>query len=125
QEQAVRSSPDLRAAQASLLEAGLSVDVARYQYLPSFALDFFYGINANQFAARTHYPPEAGQEVPYRQNLGYAAQVTLNIPVWNWGVTRSKVKQAEYKRDQARLELSLAQRALQSNLASAYAEAQA
>jgi outer membrane protein TolC len=59
-----------------------------------------------------------------RQNLGYVAQVTLNIPVWNWGATRSKVKQAEFKRDQARLELSLTQRALQSNLAAAYAEAQ-
>jgi outer membrane protein TolC len=56
--------------------------------------------------------------------LGYVVQATLNIPVWNWGATRSKVKQAELKRDQARLELSLAQRALQSTIAAAYAEAQ-
>jgi outer membrane protein TolC len=35
------------------------------------------------------------------------------------------VKQAELKRDQAQLDLSLAQRALQSNLATAYAELQA
>jgi len=63
-----------------------------------FALRFFfYGINANQFAARTHYPPEGGHEVPYRQNLGMRVRVTLNIPVWNWGATRSKVKQAEFQ----------------------------
>ena len=123
--QVAATSPDLKAAGFGLQAAGYDVAVARYQYLPSFALDFFYGINANQFAARTHYPPENGQEVPYRQNLGYAAQVTLNIPVWNWGATRSKVKQAEFKRDQARLDLSIAQRTLQSNLATAYAEAQA
>jgi outer membrane protein TolC len=123
--QAAATSPDVKAATFGLQAAGHDVAVARYQYVPSLGLDFFYGINANQFAARTHYPPEAGQEVPYRQNLGYAAQVTLNIPVWNWGATRSKVKQAEFKRDQARLDLSLTQRALQSNLAAAYAEAQA
>src|SRR5262249_4613586 len=74
---------------------------------------------------RTQYPPESGRELPYRQNLGYVAQATLNIPVWNWGATRSKVRQAELRQDQAKLDLSLAQRTLQSNLAAAYAEAQA
>ena len=63
-------------------------------------------------------------QVPYRHNLGYSAQATLNIPVWNWGATRSKVKQAEFKRQQAELDLTLAQRTLQGNLASAYREAQ-
>jgi outer membrane protein TolC len=117
---AVASSPDIKVATAGVQEAGLEVTVARYQFLPSLALDFFYGIDANQFAAHTTYPDGAG-----RQNLGYSAQVTMNIPVWNWGATRSKVKQAELKRDQAQLDLSLAQRTLQSNLAVAYAESQA
>jgi outer membrane protein TolC len=119
--QAAATSPDIRAAAAGVQGAGYDVSVARYGYLPSFALDLFYGIDANQFAARTHY---RNSEIPYRQNLGYVAQATLNIPVWNWGATRSKVKQAELKRDQARLDLSVAQRTLQSNLAAAYAEAQ-
>jgi len=51
------------------------------------------------------------------------AQATLNIPVWNWGATKSKIKQAELKRDQAQLDLNVAQRTLDSNLAAAYAEA--
>lgn len=122
--QAVASSPDLKAAQAGIQAAGFDVNVARYQYVPSLSLDFFYGINSNQFALRTNFPPEAGQDPSSRKNLGYSLQATLNIPVWNWGATRSKVKQAELKRDQARLELSLAQRALQSTIAAAYAEAQ-
>src|SRR5215475_9573718 len=49
---------------------------------------------------------------------------TLNIPVWNWGATQSKVKQAELQRDQAKREMSLAQRKLLSELKSLYAEAQ-
>src|ERR1019366_710596 len=48
----------------------------------------------------------------------------LNIPVWNWGATRSKIKQADLKRQQAHLDLTLAQRTLQGNLASVYREAQ-
>lgn len=122
QSQAAASSPDLAAAKASIGAAGYDISVARYAYFPSLALDFYYGINANQLAFRTQHPA-ADPELPYRQNLGYSAQATLNIPVWNWGATRSKIKQAELKRDQAQLDLTLAQRTLQSNVASAQAEA--
>jgi outer membrane protein len=132
QAQATASSPDIKAASASVQETGFEVNVARYGYLPSFGLDFFYGIDANQFAAHTDYPTQASGrstlpnfEVNGRQNLGYVAQATLNIPVWNWGATRSKIKQAELKRDQAQLDLSLTQKSLQANLAAAYTEAQA
>jgi len=122
QSQAAANSPDLAAAKASIGAAGYDVSVARYAYIPSLALDFFYGINANQFAFRTQHPV-ADPELAYRQNLGYSAQATLNIPVWNWGATRSKIKQAELKRDQAQFDLTLAQRTLQSNVANAQAEA--
>jgi outer membrane protein TolC len=125
-------SPDIKAASAGVQEAGWEVSVARYQFLPSFGVDFFYGIDANQFAATTSGPTDAtgrstlpNFQVNNRQNLGYSAQVTLTVPVWNWGATKSKVKQAELKRDQAQLDLSLAQRTLQSNLAAAHAEARA
>ena len=131
QAKAVSTSPDLKAAKASIEQAGYDVNVARYAYLPSFSLDFFYGIDANQFVARTNHPTDAtgrstlpDYTVPYRQNLGYSAQATLNIPVWNWGATRSKVKQAALKEQQAQLDLTLAQRTLQGNLAAAHSEAQ-
>jgi outer membrane protein TolC len=113
QAQAAATSPDLKVAKASLMQAGYEVSIARYAYLPSFGLDFFYGIDANQLAIHT----------PERHNLGYSAQATLNIPVWNWGATHSKVKQAELKREQAQVDLSVAQRTLDSNLAAYYAEA--
>jgi outer membrane protein TolC len=121
--QATATSPEVHAAAASVQQASQDVTVARYQYLPSFGLDFFYGLDANQFAARTYSPDLALDHPNYRQNLGYVAQATLNIPIWNWGATHSKVKQAEFKREQALLDQSLAQRTLHANLASAYAEA--
>jgi outer membrane protein TolC len=128
---AVASSPDVKAAKSGVEAAGYDVNVARYGYLPSLSLDFFYGIDANQFAANSAEAQSSGRstqpnfQVANRQNLGYSGQVTLNIPVWNWGATRSKVEQAELKRSQAQLDLTLAERTLQSNLAAAYAEARA
>jgi len=125
QSQAVATSPDLKAARLSIDAAGFDINVAKYGYLPSLGIDIFYGIDANQFAVNTNYPKQAnGETPPHRDNLGYVAQATLNIPVWNWGATRSKIKQAELRRQQAQLDLTLAQRTLQGNLAGVYREAQ-
>ena len=121
---ALSTSPDLAAARFGVEAAGFDVGVARYGYLPSFTLDFFYGINANQFAVNG-IDREAGNPDITRRNLGYAAQASLNIPVWNWGATRSKVRQAELRRSQAQLDLTLAQRTIESDLATLHAEARA
>lgn len=127
---ATANSPDLRAAQATVNQARSGVTVAKYAYLPSFDLEVFYGIDANQFLAtttggtfetgRSTYP---AVQIPVRQNLGYSAQATLNIPLWDWGSIHSKVKQASMREEQAKLDLSLAQRQLQAGLRSAYQEA--
>ena len=47
------------------------------------------------------------------------------MPIWNWGGTRSKVRQAELKLQQARADLSFTQRQLLANLNSFYLEANA
>jgi len=112
---AARNNPDIRAAEAALRQEDYGVSSARASYLPSLSFDFFYGINANQFAI--HAPDGA-------RNLGYSAQGSLLIPVWNWGASASRVRQANLKRDQARLDLSLTQRQLLANLDSFYREAE-
>ncbi|MGA8595862.1 MAG: TolC family protein [Bryobacteraceae bacterium] len=129
--QANIGSPDVRSAQANVSEARLGVTVARYAYLPSFGLDVFYGIDANQFAAQTSgLTNESGRstlpdyQVSNRQNLGYVAQATMNVPLWNWGAIHSRVKQAALRERQAELDLTLAQKQLQADLASSYQEAQ-
>ncbi len=110
---ASEKSPELRAAQLSLKQESLGRTEARVGYLPTFSLDYWYGINANQFA--TH----SGE----RQNLGYSAQASLIFPLWNWGATRSRIRQAELRERQARLELTQTQKQLLSELNSFYAEA--
>src|SRR5258708_1325108 len=89
-----------------------------WRFIPGSSLEGEF--NANQFAVNSPSKDEPGMN---RHNLGFAGQVTLNIPVWNWGATRSKVVQADLKRQQAELDVTQAQRTLQSNLESAYREA--
>jgi outer membrane protein TolC len=117
QQRAARDNPDLRAALASVQQAGHDVTGARAGYLPSLTLDYFYGIDAAHFAVNNVVD---GQKF---SNLGSSAIATLNIPIWNWGATQSRVKQAELRRSQAQRELSLAQRRLLAEIQSLYAEA--
>jgi outer membrane protein TolC len=115
-------NPQLAVALASLRAANQEVAIAWNSFLPSLSLDYFYGIDANNFGVngfdRTVFPPR-----PVR-NLGYAAVATLNLPIWNWGASRSKVKAAELDRDQAKVELSFAQRKMAADLKDFYNEAQ-
>jgi outer membrane protein TolC len=118
QQQAARDNPDVRAALAAVREAGADVTASRAAYLPSLSLDYWYGIDAPQFAANTVIN---GQKF---SNFGSSASATLNIPIWNWGATQSRVKQSELRRSQAQRELSLAQRKLLAEIKSLHAESE-
>lgn len=112
---AKQNNPDLAAAMAAVRQSQGELAVARAAYIPSLTLDYFYGIDATHFAVRG---PDG---IP---NLGYAATATLNIPIWNWGATRSKVKQGSLRTKQAEVQLSAAQRKLLADLRGLYSEAQ-
>jgi outer membrane protein TolC len=116
-----RENPTLRVAMEALRGARLDISIARQAYLPTLSADFIEGIEANAFAlySRQAAYPEAGS-LP---NLGYFFTLNLNIPVWDWGQRRSKVRQAELKQEQANVELSAAQRELVKNLQAYYDEA--
>jgi len=114
QQQAAHDNPDVRAALEAVRAAGSDVTFARAGYLPSLSFDYWYGIDAAQFAVNG---PNGVS------NLGSAAAATLNIPIWNWGATQSRIKQAELRRTQVKRELSLAQRKLLAEIRSLYAEA--
>jgi outer membrane protein TolC len=122
QTMAARNNPDVRAAIGTLRGAETDVKIARQAFLPSLSLDLVYGLEANAILLRSVYVanPEKGQ-VP---TLGYFLDANLTIPIWDWGSRRSKVRQAEFKRDQANVEVSATQRELVKNLEAAYREAQ-
>ena len=112
---AKQNNPDLAAAMAAFRAERMGVFAARAAYLPVIALDYNYGIDSTHFALRTDGV----------SNLGYSASAALTLPIWNWGSTRSKVKQSILRRDQAKLELTFAQRKLLGQLKSLYSEVDA
>jgi len=114
--EALANSPDVREAKAAAQQAHFGVASARGAYYPSLVLDYWYGIDANVF----------GITGPHgRQNLGSVAQGTVTVPVWNWGLTRSKVRAAELQEKQAQIDLTFTQRQLVANINGFYLEARA
>jgi outer membrane protein TolC len=117
-----RQNPDLRAATESFRGAELDIKLARQAFLPTLTVDADYGLEANQIGWNTVVAanPERGP-VP---SPGYFLVASLNLPVWDWGARKSRVKQAEFRREQAHAELTAAQRQLVRNLTGFYQEAQ-
>lgn len=111
---AQRNNPDIRAAQATITQSNFGIKSARAGLLPTLTLDYFYGLNANQYAL--HDP--AGNNL-----LGSSVVATATVPVWNWGAVRSRIKQAELRLQQSRVDLSFTQRQLLANLNEFYLEA--
>jgi outer membrane protein TolC len=120
EELAARDNPDIRAALAAVKAAGYDVNSARAGYLPSIGLDYWYGIDAEHYATYGETLSD-GSRV---KNLGSSAMASLTLPLWNWGLTQSRVRQAEMRRDQSKLELSLTQRRLLAQMRSLYSEAE-
>jgi outer membrane protein TolC len=112
---AIGSSPDVRAAEASVQQEASGIGVARGAVLPVLSFDYWYGINANQFAI---YNPEGNRL------LGSVFQAQVTVPLWNWGAGQSKLRQAHLRETAAKAELTLAQRQLRANISTFHREAE-
>ena len=118
-----RQNPDMRAATENLRTARMDVTIARQAFLPTLSVDLVWGIEANQIGWNTVVAaaPQLGP-VP---SGGYFLTGSITVPLWDWGARKSKLRQAELKREQANVELSAAQRQLLRNLSGYYQEAEA
>ncbi len=110
-----RNNPEIREAESAVRAERYGVSAARGAYLPSLSFDYFYGIDAPNFAATG----PLGQN-----NLGSSVLASISLPLWNWKATASRVEQAKLREAQARRELSLTQRQLLGSLDADYKEAQ-
>lgn len=121
QTMAQRQNPDLRIASEDLQTAGMDVTIARQAFLPTVTVDLIWGIEANQIGWDT--VDAAYPRLGAMPSAGYFLTGTLTMPVWDWGARKSRVRQAEARREQARVELSATQRQLLRNLSADYDEA--
>jgi outer membrane protein TolC len=114
--QAVTNNPNIRAAELSVQEAQIGIKVARAEYLPTFSVDYFYGLDANRLALHN---------ANGNLNLGSVVVASVNLPVWNWGSTRSKIREAELQQRLSQVDLAQARRDVQAGLETYYLEARA
>jgi len=112
---AAKNNPELKAALATVQVASNELHAAVGGHLPALTLDYFYGIDAPTYATRTD----------GIRNLGYQVSATLQLPIFNWGATQSKVRQAQLQRTQAQVELKATQRQALADLRLFYSEASA
>ncbi len=109
-------NPELASAAANLRAADFDLAGARAAYLPDLSLNYYYGIDAAQFAING---PDG------TRNLGYAAMVTIDIPVWDWFTTHDRVRQKASLRNSAKVALSAAKRRVVADFDEVYSEAKA
>jgi len=122
QTMAARANPDVRAAMQALRGADIDIRIARQAFLPTINVELDYGLEANQIGWNT--VVAAAPHVGPVPSVGYFLTASLNWSVWDWGARKSRLRQAQLRRDQANVELSAAQRQLLGNLSSYYQEAQ-
>ena len=108
------NNPELRSALASLQMSQAQSLTSWAGLLPDLALNYTYGIDASQFAAKG---PDGSR------NLGYSASATLDIPIWDWLTSERKVKEAHIRAQASKVALTAAQRRLIANLTEFYNEA--
>jgi outer membrane protein TolC len=113
---ATKDNPGIRAAQEAVRRETYGITAARAEMLPALSFDYFYGINANQYATF---------DADHLRNLGSSVQAELSVPIWNWGANRSKVRQARLRLQQAQVDLSFAQRQLLAGVRAFYLETDA
>ncbi len=111
-----KSNPDVQAAQAAVRQGFYGVKSARAALLPTLSLDYFFGLQASQYAVHNQF----GQN-----NIGSSVVASLSVPVWNWGALRSRIRQAELRMQQARTDLAFTERQLFANINAFYFEANA
>jgi outer membrane protein TolC len=121
QDLGARQNPDLRVAQEALRAATQDIRIARNALLPSISIDANWGIEANAFAWKSIQAanPQHGR-LP---NDGYYIDAKFVLPIFDWGIRRSKVRQAEFKEKEAQVALTQTQRQVVTNLYLYYNEA--
>lgn len=121
-----KANPQLDAAEKAAIAAHKAVSAAWMGYLPTLTFDYYYGIDANEFAVRGNMSAgirlAPGRQV---QNLGYSASASLSMPIFTWGATHSRVKSAEEQAQEAQAQLAFAKEQAAADLETFYSEAQA
>jgi outer membrane protein len=117
---AIDANPALQAQQFQVEAAEADVATARAGHLPTLYLSGGYA-DSRQWGDSTFSSPGFSQTFPVEsESRGPEVGVTLSVPIFSGGETRSRVRQAIARRDIALDELEQQRRALERNTRNAY-----
>ncbi|MGL4544487.1 MAG: TolC family protein [Bacteroidales bacterium] len=112
-EQTLAWIPDLKIAEQSMELAALDVRIAKGAYSPSLSVNGSLGTNYNSQS-------EADWGSQFGDNRLQQVSLSLSIPLWDKGKTRSNVKQSGFRMQQAKLEAQQTELDLRSSLEKEY-----
>ncbi|MFV9552319.1 TolC family protein [Algibacter sp. PT7-4] len=134
---AVTDRPEIKAAELSIENSQLDIELAKAAFYPTISLGAGLGTSYQHTLGekdrRTIIDPNTGMvsSIPngfgkqFNDNLGYNIGVSLNIPIFNGNRTRSSVDRAVINKERITLGLEQAKQDLRSTIENAYFDARA
>ncbi len=105
--------PDLKIAQTSIEIAQKNIDIAKGGLMPTLSINGSVGSNYNSTSNQAWGSQFSGNNVN-------SLSLSLNIPLWNKGKTRSEIKQMNYAAEQAEIQAKKTEFELRNSLEREY-----
>lgn len=128
---AYQEQPQIKAAESRIKSAEAQTEVTRTAFWPtltaSVGLGTFYNnlLNTNNVGSDLFYVSESRFFQQYKDNFGQQAGVSLNIPIFNKGITKLQVEQSKINESIAKNSLQQQKQAIRQSVQQAQFDADA
>ncbi|WP_294299155.1 TolC family protein [uncultured Chryseobacterium sp.] len=119
---AYESQPQIKAAESRIKSAIAQTEISKTAFWPtltaSIGIGSFYNnlLNTNNVGSSLFYVPEQGFFSQYKDNFGQQAAVSLNIPIFNKGITKLQVEQSRVNENIAKVTLQQQKQVIRENV---------
>lgn len=130
-ETAYGNQPQIKAAESRIKSSETQTEIARTAFWPtitaSVGIGTFYNnlLNTNNVGTKEFYIKESGFFQQYKDNFGQQGGVSLNIPIFNKGITRLQVEQSKINESIAKNSLDQQKLAVKQNVQKAQFDVEA
>ncbi|MDQ1160116.1 outer membrane protein [Chryseobacterium sp. SORGH_AS 447] len=119
---AYENQPQIKAAESRIKSAVVQTEINKTAFWPtltaSVGIGSFYNnlLNTNNTGSSLFYVQEQGFFSQYKDNFGQQAAVSLNIPIFNKGITKLQVEQSKVNENIAKVTLQQQRQVIRENV---------
>lgn len=119
---AYENQPQIKAAESRIKSAVVQTEINKTAFWPtltaSVGIGSFYNnlLNTNNTGSSLFYVQEQGFFSQYKDNFGQQAAVSLNIPIFNKGITKLQVEQSKVNENIAKVTLQQQKQVIRENV---------